>query len=65
MRLPSIAVCLVLVATRALAVPGVTARYEDQIEDLASRWARVNFEIQDKGARALAAARLAGQADAL
>jgi tetratricopeptide (TPR) repeat protein len=65
MKSPSLAVALALVATGSLATPTDVSRFDEQVRSLADRWARVNFEVHDKPARAQAAARLASEADAL
>ena len=60
-----ILVGLVLVAAPALALSSDAARFDMQVEDLATRWAEVNFEVHDKAAKINGAARVASQADAL
>ena len=60
-----VAIGLVLIATPSLAAPGDASRFDAQLEDLANRWAQVNFEVHDEAAKMDDSARLASQADAL
>jgi tetratricopeptide (TPR) repeat protein len=60
-----ILVGLVLIGAPTLALSSDASRFDAQVEDLATRWAQVNFEVHDKAAKIDGAARIASQADAL
>lgn len=64
MKLPMLAVvaAMALVATPALAADPV---FDARIDGLARTWAHVNYEVRDKSAQAVEAARLAAEADVL
>jgi tetratricopeptide (TPR) repeat protein len=61
----ALAVALALVATGSMATPTDVSPFDERVQNLADRWAQVNFEVHDKSARGQAAARLASEADAL